>query len=187
NYTDALARGRGVVMASLHYGSWEVGLAAWNTMGGKMALLAEMLQPPQLFERVMGSRGKLGVHVIPIDISAMRSADQEVARRAGAGAMREVFKMLRSGGTVAMALDRDLIGNGEPIPFFGAPAPIPVGVVDIGIRTGAAIVPIVLFRNDRRLLGMPFPEVPHAPDSPRQQEVRGANRPNLGTSAYVNR
>src|SRR5205807_6300753 len=34
NYTNALARGRGVVVASLHYGSWEVGLAAWTTMGG---------------------------------------------------------------------------------------------------------------------------------------------------------
>ncbi len=176
NFTDPLARGKGVVVASLHFGSWEAGLASWNLMGGRMALLAEKLQPAELFERVVGSRGKLGVQVIPIDVAAMRGRDPEVARRVGASAMREVFRMLRSGGTVAMALDRDLIGNGEPIPFFGTPAPIPVGVVDIAIRTGAAIVPIVLYRNGRRVLGKPYPEVHYDPESPRDEEVRRVTR-----------
>jgi phosphatidylinositol dimannoside acyltransferase len=176
NFTDAYERGRGVVVASLHYGSWEAGLAAWNAMGGRMALLAEVLRPPQLFERVVGSRGKLGVQVIPIDVAAMRSGDPEVARRVGAGAMREVFRILRSGGTIAMALDRDLIGNGEPIQFFGKPAPIPVGVVDIAMRTGAAIVPVALFRDDRRVRGVPYPEVDYDPDAPRQEEVRRVTR-----------
>jgi KDO2-lipid IV(A) lauroyltransferase len=145
-------------------------------MGGRMALLAEVLQPQQLFDRVVGSRGKLGVQVIPIDVAMMRSGDPEIARRVGAGAMREVFRMLRSGGTVAMALDRDLIGNGEPMQFFGRPAPIPVGVVDIAIRTGAAIVPVVLFRDDRRVRGMPYPEVAYDPAAPREQEVRRVTR-----------
>ena len=176
NFTDALARGRGVVVASLHFGSWEVGLGGWNAMGGKMALLAELLHPPQLFDRVVAGREGLGVRVIPIDVAAMRSGDQELARRVGAVAMREVFRMLRSGGVVAMALDRDLIGNGELMPFFGELAPIPIGVVDIAIRTGAAIVPIVLYRNGQRVLGRPYPEVRYDPDAPRDEEVRRVAR-----------
>lgn len=176
NFTDARERGRGVVVVSLHYGSWEVGLAAWNVMGGNLALFAEVLQPQQLFERVVGARGKLGVRVIPIDVAAMRTGDPERARRVGAAAMREVFRTLRSGGTIAMALDRDLIGNGEPIQFFGKPAPIPVGVVDIAIRTGAAIVPVVLSRTGRRVRGQPYPEVHYDPDSPREEEVRRVTR-----------
>lgn len=172
HFEDAVARGNGVVVASMHFGSWEVGLAGWNKMGGKMALLAEVLRPQELFDRVVGSRVAQGVQVIPIDTQAMREGDPQVARRLGAASMREVFKVLRSGGVVAMAIDRDLIGNGEPIEFFGEPAPIPVGVVEIAIRAGAAVVPIVLFRNKYRVDARVYPEILYSPDAPRDEEVR---------------
>jgi lauroyl/myristoyl acyltransferase len=168
----AMARGNGVVVASMHFGSWEVGLAGWNKMGRKMALLAEVLRPAKLFDRVVGARSAQGVHVIPIDTEAMREGDLQVARRLGAASMREVFKVLRSGGVVAMALDRDLIGNGEPMEFFGQPAPIPIGAVEIAIRAGAAVVPIVLFRDRYRVRAVVHPEIPYAQEQPRDAEVR---------------
>jgi phosphatidylinositol dimannoside acyltransferase len=169
---SAMARGNGVVVASMHFGSWEVGLAGWNKMGRKMALLAEVLRPPKLFDRVVGARSAQGVHVIPIDTEAMREGGAQVARRLGAASMREVFKVLRSGGVVAMALDRDLIGNGEPMEFFGQAAPIPIGAVEIAIRAGAAVVPILLFRNKYRVHAVVYPEIRYAPDQPRDAEVR---------------
>jgi KDO2-lipid IV(A) lauroyltransferase len=172
HFEDAIARGNGVVVASMHFGSWEVGLAGWNKMGHKMALLAEVLRPKQLFERVIGARRAQGVQIIPIDTQAMREGDAQVARRLGAASMREVFKVLRSGGVVAMALDRDLIGNGEPLEFFGQPAPIPIGSVEIAIRAGAAIVPILLFRDRYRVKAVVHPEIRYAVDAPRDAEVR---------------
>ncbi len=172
HFTAAIARGKGVVVASMHFGSWEVGLAGWNKMGHRMALLAEVLRPPQLFERVVGARRAQGVHIIPIDTQAMREGDVQVARRLGANSMREVFKVLRSGGVVAMALDRDLIGNGEPLEFFGQPAPIPIGAVEIAIRAGAAVVPILLFRDTYRVHAVVYPEIHYSPDQPRDAEVR---------------
>ena len=175
-FTEAVARGRGVVVASCHYGSWEVGLAGWNAMGGRLALLAEVLQPQQLFERVIGSRGKQRVHVIPIDIAAMRDGGSHEARRIGAAAMREVFRFLRSGGAVAIALDRDLIGNGVPVQFFGEPAPIPVGAIEIALRAGAAIVPVLLRRNHGRVDAMAFPEVPYDADADRDAELQRVTR-----------
>lgn len=174
NYWKARERsgGTGVVMASMHYGSWEAGLAAWNAMGHPMALLAEVLRPRQLFDRIIGARSLQGVRVIPIDIAAMRDGDVHTARRYGAAAMREVLRSLKSGVDVAMAIDRDLIGNGSPLPLFGKPAPIPIGVVDIAIRTGAPIVPVVLFRTGRRVRGVPYPEIRYSTDRPREDEVR---------------
>lgn len=174
NYTNARdrAQGRGVVMASMHYGSWEAGLAAWNAMGNPMALLAEVLRPPELFDRIIGARGHQGVRVIPIDAAAMREGDVHTARRLGASAMREVLRCLKSGVDVAMAIDRDLIGTGSPVPFFGCAAPIPIGVVDIAIRANAPIVPVILFRNGRRVRGVPYPEVRYSTERPRDEEVR---------------
>jgi KDO2-lipid IV(A) lauroyltransferase len=172
HFTDAIDRGNGVVVASMHFGSWEVGLAGWNKMGHKMALLAEVLRPQRLFDRVVGARRAQGVHIIPIDTQAMREGGVQVSRRLGAASMREVFKVLRSGGVVAMALDRDLIGNGEPLDFFGQPAPIPIGAVEIAIRAGAAVVPILLFRERYRVRAVVHPEIRYSQDQPRDVEVR---------------
>jgi KDO2-lipid IV(A) lauroyltransferase len=171
HYTDALARGKGVVVVSMHFGAWEAGLAAWNGGGGQLALLAEQLRPQKLFEAIAGARGALGVKVIPIDIEAMLRGDTQTARRIGAAAMREVFKHLRSGGGIAIAIDRDLSGTGKRIPFFGKPAPIPLGVVEVAMRSGAAVVPVALLRTSWGVDGMVFPEKAYDADAPREQEA----------------
>jgi phosphatidylinositol dimannoside acyltransferase len=176
HYTDALARGKGVVVVSMHFGAWETGLAAWNGGGGQLALLAEQLRPQKLFEAIAGARGALGVKVIPIDIETMLHGDVQTARRIGAAAMREVFKHLRSGGAIAVAIDRDLSGTGTQIPFFGSPAPIPLGVVEVAIRTGSAIVPIVLPRTSWGAEGRVFPEIAYDPAGPRDEEAERVAR-----------
>lgn len=172
NFGEPLRRGRGVVVASIHFGSWEAGLAGWNAMGGEMALLAEVLRPRQLFERIVGGRGQQHVHVIPIDVAAIRNSDPATARRIGAAATREMFRVLRSGGVIAMALDRDLTGSGELLPFFGQPAPIPIGVVDIAVRTQSSIVPIILYHAGMRVHAVPHPEITYDTTAPRPAEVR---------------
>jgi len=171
HYTDALARGKGVVVVSMHFGAWEAGLAAWNGGGGQLALLAEQMRPQKLFEAIAGARGALGVKVIPIDIEAMLQGDSQTARRIGAAAMREVFKHLRSGGGIATAIDRDLSGTGTRIPFFGKPAPIPLGVVEVAMRSGAAVVPIALLRTSWGVDGLVFPEMTYDGDAPREAEA----------------
>jgi KDO2-lipid IV(A) lauroyltransferase len=185
HYTDALARGKGVVVVSMHFGAWEEGLAAWNGGGGKLALLAEQLRPHKLFEAIAGARGKLGVRVIPIDIEAIRNGDVRSARRMGAAAMREVFKHLRAGGGIAIAIDRDLTGTGVWIPFFGVAAKIPIGVVDVAMRSGAAVVPIILLRTRWGVEGQVFPEVEYDPAAPRDAEATRVARVILATFESV--
>lgn len=176
HYTDAVDRGKGVVVVSMHFGAWEAGLAAWNGGKGQLALLAEQLRPQKLFEAIAGARGALGVKVIPIDIEAMLQGDVQTARRIGAAAMREVFKHLRTGGGIAIAIDRDLSGTGTLLPFFGAPAPIPLGVVDVAMRSGAAVVPIALRRTSWGVEGMVFPEVAYDAEAPRDAETERVAR-----------
>ena len=181
-YHKAVARGCGVVIVSMHFGAWEEGIASWSgSGGGKISLLAELLQPKKFFDRVVGARGTLGVDVIPIDVAGMRHAQASERRRLGAAAMREVMRVLRSGGVVAIALDRDLANNGEPVDFFGAPAPIPVGVVDVAMRAGAAIVPVLLVRRPWGVEGIIYDEVPYDRDANQADERRRVCRDVLGT------
>jgi KDO2-lipid IV(A) lauroyltransferase len=179
-YQEAAASGRGVAVISLHLGSWEKGLAAGNSLGFPMALLAEYLRPPQLFERVVGSRRAQGVRIVPIDIAAIRGADEVTARRLGAAAMRDVLRILKSGGAIALALDRDLIGNGERFPFFGAEAPFPVGVVDAAMRAGSVILPVVLPRVPGGVGAFVHEEIAYDRAAPRHEELRRVTLEILG-------
>ncbi|MBJ7608720.1 MAG: hypothetical protein JF887_04720 [Candidatus Dormibacteraeota bacterium] len=175
--TAALQRGRGVVMVSSHLGPWDAGLVAFNAGIGNVAVLAEVVRPHRLFDHLRGGRARLGVTVIPLDVAAMREADSSLAaRRIGAGALRQVFSVLRGNGTVAIAMDRDLAGTGVPVEFFGMPTPIPIGVVDIAVRCNAALVPAWSLRQGGRLCLHALPEIPYDIEAPRDAEVRRVAR-----------
>jgi len=178
--TGALERGRGVVMVSSHLGPWDAGLVAFNADAGRVAVLAETLRPRRLFDHLREGRAALGVTVIPIDVAAMREADAEVARRIGAGALRQVVGELRSNGTVAIAIDRDLAGTGVPVEFFGRQTPIPIGVVDLAMRCNAALIPVWSVRHRGRLCLHALPEVSYDVSAPRETEVRRVARALLG-------
>lgn len=173
NMTGPLERGRGVVIVSLHLGRWEVGLAGWNHRFGRMSLLAEAVEPAELFEHILAARSAMGVTVIPIDTAAIRRSDDPAeARRLGAAAIRDVYRTLKANGMVAMAMDRDLIGNGTRLPFFGAEASIPVGVVEVAMRTGAAIVPVILLRAGDAVVAPCWPEIEYDVAADRDTEVK---------------
>jgi KDO2-lipid IV(A) lauroyltransferase len=176
NVHAAVARGHGMVVVSTHFGAWETGLSMWNERGHPLALLAEELRPKALFERIAGARGCLGVQVIPLDVRAIREGDAVTARIAGMAAMREVFRVLRSGRSVAIAIDRDLTGSGTRMPFFGADASIPLGVVEVAIRSGAAIVPAALLPAGHGVDARVFPAIDYDPAEPRDAEVRRVTR-----------
>jgi KDO2-lipid IV(A) lauroyltransferase len=174
--TGALARGRGVVMVVSHLGPWDAGLVAFNADAGRVAVLAETLRPRRLFDHLRDGRAALGVTVIPIDVAAMRAADADAARRIGAGALRHVIGELRTNGTVAIAIDRDLTGTGVPVQFFGKPTPIPLGVVDVAMRCNAALVPAWSVRHRGRLCLHALPEISYDAAAPRGAEVRSVAR-----------
>jgi phosphatidylinositol dimannoside acyltransferase len=178
--TTALERGRGVVMVSSHLGPWDAGLVAFNADAGRVAVLAETLRPRRLFDHLRKGRAALGVTVIPIDVAAMRDAEIDVARRIGAGALRQVLSELRANGTVAIAIDRDLTGTGVPVEFFGRQTPIPVGVVDLAMRCNAALIPVWSVRHRGRLCLHALPEVSYDVAAPRDLEVRRVARTLLG-------
>ena len=172
NLTTALSRGRGVVMVSTHIGPWDAGLVAFNAGTGRVAVLAEVVRPRRLFDHLRDCRANLGVAVIPLDVATMRESGGEVARRIGAAALRQVFTTLRGNGTVAVAIDRDLTGDGVAMPFFGQPTPIPLGVVDVAIRCNAALVPAWSVRRRGRLHLCALPAIPYDRDAPRDAEVQ---------------
>ena len=62
------------------------------------------------------------------------------------GGLRRVLQALRDEEMVVTAIDRDIVGTGYPMPFFGRLAPIPLGPAAIALRTGTPILPVCVYR-----------------------------------------
>ncbi|MHB8508169.1 MAG: lysophospholipid acyltransferase family protein [Candidatus Dormibacteria bacterium] len=139
---EVLKDGKGVVIASIHLGAWEGCVGFWGgTRSYRTGLIAEVIEPPELWRRLRARREASGVEVIPL----------------GRSAARDLLRRLKENGVVVGAMDRDLLGSGRPFPFFGAEAPIPTGLIEVAQRTGAGIIPTFCLRDrvfGYRLVGM---------------------------------
>jgi lauroyl/myristoyl acyltransferase len=132
NVEEARAKGRGVIMAMPHAGAWDWG-GAWLSATFHLAVVAEVLEPPELAEWFAVWRHQLGMAVIPLD------------RHAGSG----VMAALRRGEVVGLLCDRDITGDGIEVDFMGERTRLPGGPATLALRTGAALLPCcVLFEGD---------------------------------------
>jgi lauroyl/myristoyl acyltransferase len=129
----ALTAGRGVIIATVHYGAPEVALQAARGWGLSFFVLTEPIQPPELSDLLLRVRSSHGHRFMP----------------AGLPGVKEAVRTLRRGGAVLLVVDRDIQENGICVPFFGFPARMPSGAVELSRMTGAPIVSTV----SRRLQG----------------------------------
>ncbi|MFN2464699.1 MAG: lysophospholipid acyltransferase family protein [Candidatus Dormibacteria bacterium] len=133
NAERAMAGGKGAVVVTIHMGGWE-GAASWwgNNSPWPTGLIAEKLEPPELWAKVLKLRESSGISVIPLN----RTAPRDILRR------------LQRNEMVVGAIDRDLLNSGRPFAFFGQAINVPTGLFDIAQRTGAAVLPVICYRTE---------------------------------------
>ncbi|MFJ6796152.1 phosphatidylinositol mannoside acyltransferase [Streptomyces sp. NPDC091268] len=144
---EALASGRGVVVALPHLANWDLA-GAWATahIGVPFTTVAERLKPETLFDRFVAYRESLGMEVLP---------------HSGGAAFGTLARRLRSGGLVCLVADRDLSASGVEVDFFGSAARMPAGPALLAQQTGAVLLPVTLYYGDTpKLYGRIHPEVP---------------------------
>ncbi|KUJ58776.1 phosphatidylinositol mannoside acyltransferase [Streptomyces sp. NPDC093228] len=132
--TDALAEGRGVVLALPHLANWDLA-GAWVTtkLGIPFTTVAERLKPETLYDRFVAYREGLGMEVLP---------------HSGGSAFGTLARRLRDGGLVCLVADRDLSASGTEVSFFGETARMPAGPALLAQQTGAQLVPVTLWYDE---------------------------------------
>lgn len=126
---NALAAGCGVVLALPHVGSWEWGGSWLSAIGFPMTSVAEVLEPPELFRWFIDQRRAIGLTVVPLD------------KEAGLTLLRT----LRQGKLVGLLCDRDLVGNGVEVEFFGERTTLPGGPATLALRAGAVLLTTAVY------------------------------------------
>jgi phosphatidylinositol dimannoside acyltransferase len=125
----AMDRGRGIVMALPHVGSWEWGGYWLGLEGMPMTAVVERLEPEELFEWFVGQRAAMGLTAVPL----------------GDGSSSALLRALKANRIAGLVSDRDLVGNGVEVEFFGEKTTLPAGAATLALRTGAPLLPVVVY------------------------------------------
>ena len=135
HFEAALARGKGAILASPHLGNYNLATQIAVARQIKAHIIAERLRPPKAHELINGLRERLGLHLIPLD-------DPNLARA--------IFKLLRAGEVLGLAMDREMTGNGLAVELCGRLATLPAGPVTLALRLGVPLVPVRVERLTNR-------------------------------------
>jgi KDO2-lipid IV(A) lauroyltransferase len=89
-----------------------------------------------------------------------RNAFGAVAIERGKESVR-LFKVLKSGGSIAILIDQDTRVKSRFVKFFDMPAATPIGATVLALRTGCAVVPTYIYLDDKLQQQMQIlPEIP---------------------------
>ena len=117
-----MMRGRGVLVAPMHFGNWDLAATNAAARGYTLTVVGETFGNPRLDDLVVSGREALGVRLVKME-------------KVGPSLVRS----LKRNEMVATLIDRPLREGGVRVRFFGEEVEVPAGPARLALRTGAAI------------------------------------------------
>jgi phosphatidylinositol dimannoside acyltransferase len=128
-----VAGGKGVILALPHVGGWDFAGAWLAAKGLPPTVVVEPVEPPELLEWFASVRRALGMTVVEL----------------GPEAGKAVLQALHNNEVVCLLCDRDLVGDGIEVEFFGERTTLPAGPATLALRTGAPLLPTAVYFGPR--------------------------------------
>ena len=126
----ALARGKGAIILTGHFGNWELLAASISAQVAPLMPIVRELRSARLNALVSSYRAKAGYATIDRDTG-----------------LRSALRCLKRNQLLGIVADVDTKVNGVFVDFFGKPAYTPYSPVAIALKTGAAILPSFIIRQ----------------------------------------
>jgi len=150
-FDRARERGRGVVLAIVHTGNWNIAGARLAGASGTRVHAVAGTQLLRAWTKELRDRQeRIGVRILSAD----------------AGGIREMPRILARNEVVVLLVDGNLFRRGIPVPFCGHRVEMPVGPARLAARTGAALLPGFCVRSREGLRGRFLDEIPVPDDRP---------------------
>jgi Kdo2-lipid IVA lauroyltransferase/acyltransferase len=129
---EVLAEKRGAIAITGHVGNWEL-LAAYCALKGvPVAAIARRIYEPRINQLLVDSRQRNGVQTI---------------LRESPTASRDMLRVLRSGGILALLIDQDTRVPSVSVPFFGRMARTPAAAAALALRRELPVLPVFAQRR----------------------------------------
>jgi len=125
---EAIATGRGAILALPHIGNWEAAGLRASAENARVLAVAEELGNERIVQWFIELRDLMEIDVL-------------IARR-GARVTTQLMRRLQEGGVIALPSDRDIKGTGVRVEFFGEMTTLPAGPAALAERTGAVLLPV---------------------------------------------
>lgn len=145
NLETAMAKGKGVLIMTSHFGNWELMSLAFSLKYRPLSIVVRPLDSPLLDSIVNRIRSRGGTTIIPKK-----------------GSVRQILRLLRNGQMIALLVDQNVDWyDGVFVPFFNEIACTNKALAVLALRTHAPIVPVHNVRmEDCRYAATFGPEVP---------------------------
>jgi KDO2-lipid IV(A) lauroyltransferase len=125
NFKAAQSRGRGVLVATAHFGNWELSAFTHALMTSPMHVVVRPLDNPRIDAFIERRRSLSGNHIIEKKNAA-----------------REILRALQAGDAVGILIDQNTAPEeGVFVDFFGTKACANAGFAKLAHHSGAAVVP----------------------------------------------
>ena len=130
-YEKALAKGKGILFYTAHFGNWEIGAACFGLQNIGVHIIYRALDNPLLENFVAWFRSYTGHRVVP-----------------KGGASRRIVKLLQKNEKIGVLIDQNVSWReGVFVDFFGRPASTTKRFAALALQTGAAVIPVFIIRQ----------------------------------------
>jgi KDO2-lipid IV(A) lauroyltransferase len=154
----ALAKGKGVILVSAHFGNFPMMVVRIACDGYKAGAIMRPLKDARFERFLSGERDRFKVHTI-----------KSIPRKE---CIVETIRSLRNNEAIFLPLDQNFGTGGIFVDFFGRKAATATGPAVLAKRTGAALVPCFIIRQkDNRHQIVFEPEVPLAQGSSEDESI----------------
>ena len=120
---------RPAVYVTAHLGNWELVAATIANTGTPLSVIYGPQSNPVLDRLILKQRGTLGYRLV-----------------AKTNGVRKLLRELRAGRSVGLLPDQR-VDSGEPLPFFGRPAPTTTSPAWLSLRFGCPLIPVQVERT----------------------------------------
>ncbi len=145
HFEAAHARGRGVLIVTLHLGNWELGGPILTHKGHRLLALSNPEPDARLTELRQTARARWGVETLIVGNDPF--------------AFVEVIKRLNAGGSVALLLDRPAEKSAVEVELFGRPFAASIAAAELARASGCAVLPVVIVKDSGSYTAQILPEV----------------------------
>lgn len=154
----ALAKGKGVILVSAHFGNFPMMIVRLACEGYKAGAIMRPLKDERFERYLSGERDRFRIHTI-----------KSLPRKE---CVVTTIRSLRNNEVIFLPLDQNFGTGGVFVDYFGRKAATATGPVILAQRTGAALIPCFIIRQPDNRHAIVFePEVPLEQGSTEEESI----------------